>query len=331
MVYENLRNRNTRLSSRTLVIISLFFCLTIFYCTIVAVLCANFQGELAQLRTVITNLQPALKTTDNEKVLTTAKDQKNQCYCGGNSVIGTDPDSSNTAGDWTENPTFTKCCCANQNTLERLIAKFYDEQRWRHHNLRPVRNYITLGKIERLVESITQRNGTNVQGSSGIGAIIPVAIHVTSTLDCFKSSEPIGEKVKVGRWNSANGISFAEQVGNDGYHVIVPKSGLYYVYSQVGFQDDRTGDDMTGSDEYLHYTVLISTAYSFKNIDLMKSIQIRKGDIAYVSSFHSGLFKLREGDKIYMKVYLPSSEVQLACRQESTYMGMHLISEEQTA
>ncbi|XP_070542778.1 tumor necrosis factor ligand superfamily member 10-like [Ptychodera flava] len=134
--------------------------------------------------------------------------------------------------------------------------------------------------------------------------------------------------LKVGRWSSKNVISFSENVDVDDYHMIVPKSGIYNVYSQVGFQVIGNEDD-TDLKEYLHYTVLISTDYSSKNINLMKSVRIRDGTYGSLSSFHSGLFKLKEGDNIYMKVYLPSSEVQLDCRQESTFMGMYLVSDEQ--
>ncbi|XP_077994623.1 uncharacterized protein LOC144448310 isoform X2 [Glandiceps talaboti] len=139
-------------------------------------------------------------------------------------------------------------------------------------------------------------------------------------------------KVKVGPWGSTYGLAFTVHVSIDDHHIIIPKSGTYHVYSQAYFRDEREESERERQqvDEFLHYTVLESTAYAADPINLMKSGRTQEGQESsdyYYSSFHSGLFKLRETDKIYMKVFLPSTNVVLDNRQESTYMGLYMVDE----
>ncbi|XP_070558999.1 tumor necrosis factor ligand superfamily member 10-like [Ptychodera flava] len=319
----------------TRVAIFLIFVSFIIYSAIVAVVYSYFQNELQNLQLSIDKLRTVSKTANHQQAPT-------YCNCSSdllNGVIRSNS-PSDIMGNEETNHTLLMCCSANQDTVKMLIAKVYREEKGRIRNLRTERNHMTLRQVERLVESMVRRNGSQITVSSGIWNGIAVAIHVTGTSDCFEHSEPIkglikhrhakGRWLKVGLWDSSNGISFTEYVPSDDYHIIVPKSGLYHVYSQAGFLDSRT----TGHghrkelNEYLHHTMLTNNGYSPYHTDLMKSVHIREGARAHVSSFHSGLFELREGDKIYMKVYLPSSEVQLDCSQESTYMGMYLVNDE---
>ncbi|XP_070559013.1 tumor necrosis factor ligand superfamily member 10-like [Ptychodera flava] len=313
--------RATRFSSGALILVLLQVLFLIFYALIIAIVSVYFQGEISETKYACEQLKTALNKVDE-----TGPSTREKCICK------TERDQGHLAGkdidEVTTSWNLLSCCSADQETLKLLIVKVFDEERRRNRDKARDRNRVTLGQVERLVESMVRRNTTQLTASSGVGNVIPVATHVTGTTDCFKANEPIGAMFKVGQWSSANGISFDENVYSDGYHMVVPKSGTYHVYSQVGFQDQGSVDD-TEFMEYLHYTVLISTSYSSKHIDLMKSVRIGDGTYGSLSSFHSGLFKLKEGDKIYMKVYLPSSDVQLDCRQESTYMGMYLVSDEQ--
>ncbi|XP_070559025.1 tumor necrosis factor ligand superfamily member 10-like [Ptychodera flava] len=307
--------RATRFSSGALILVLLQVLFLIFYALIIAIVSVYFQSEISESKSACEQLKTALSKVDE-----TAPSTRGNCIC--NSENGQDHGllAGKNIDETSASRSLLSCCMADQETLESLIAEVFIGERRRNRDKVRDRNRVILGQVERLVESVVRRNRTQIT--------IPVAIHMTGTFDCFNSNEPIGAMFKVGQWSSANGISFDENVYSDGYHIVVPKSGIYNVYSQVGFQDQGMGDDAEFR-EYLHYTVLISTSYSSKHIDLMKSVRIRDGTYESLSSFHSGLFKLKEGDKIYMKVYLPSSEVQLDCRQESTYIGMYLVSDEQ--
>ncbi|XP_077994998.1 tumor necrosis factor ligand superfamily member 10-like [Glandiceps talaboti] len=157
-------------------------------------------------------------------------------------------------------------------------------------------------------------------------------IHLTGKPEGFTSNKAIRRergKFKVGPWESTAGKAFRRHINVDNYHMIVPKSGMYHIYSQAYFRDESENAELQLR-EYLHYTVLESTAYAPDPITLMKSGRTQEGQEYsnyYYTSFHSGLFELREGDKIYMKVYLPSEDVKLDAHQESTFMGMYLVSD----
>ncbi|XP_070569809.1 uncharacterized protein [Ptychodera flava] len=317
--------RATRFSSGALILVIVLIVYLIIYPLIIAIVSVYFQSELDKLKFYHMQLKTALSKVDARE-----PSRRDRCICNTGNAEGQGHVAGNNIDD-TMTGSLLSCCAADQETLELLIEEVYAEERKRNrHRILRERHHLSLGQIERYVESLLKRNRAPTQKSSDVGwrsATIPFATHVTGTTACFNSSEPIDGMLKVGRWSSMNGYSFNENISIDGYHMVVPKDGTYNVYSQAVFEYQGTEDD-TDFYEYLHYTVLNSTIYSFKNIDLMKSVDIGENVGTRVTSFHSGLFKLKEGDKIYMKVYLPSSEVSLDCLQESTFMGMYLVSPE---
>ncbi|XP_070564821.1 uncharacterized protein [Ptychodera flava] len=231
----------------------------------------------------------------------------------------------------------SKELCGSEQQLKQLrmeILKIIYEER-RRRNMQNNQG-VTLGALERLIVKTIAGNHSH----SGLTKLpwrgLPVAVHLTSRPEGFFANMEIRNetgKFKVGPWESLYGQSFSLHVGIDDFDIIIPKSGLYYIYSQAFFRDER-GDVEKGDfhiTEYLHYTVLENMAYTAEPINLMKSGRTKAGrdnSEYYYSSFHAGVFRLREGDRIYMKVYLVSDEVKLDCRQDATYMGLYLVSDD---
>ncbi|XP_070570961.1 tumor necrosis factor ligand superfamily member 10-like [Ptychodera flava] len=300
---------------------------------VIAILWIHFDSELSKLRLSIENFDNSRAGGDQSKATLTAGGNSSPCICSDSGL-----DSQTTGGDGgvnagagniqggTGSQNLLNCCSANQETLERLITKAVEDEKQLFQQSRPEIQQPTLGEIERQIQRLLQNNRTQVQPSLGSSrSSIPVAVHVTRASTCTSPGQQIeSNRIKVGPWEASNGLAFSENVVNDGYHLIVPKSGLYLVYSQVYFRYERENAGSNIDDnELLHFTSHVNDAR-----DLMKSVSIREGEVTYITSFHSGLFKLREGDKIYMKVYLPSSEVKVGCPDESTFMGMNMVNED---
>ncbi|XP_077994541.1 tumor necrosis factor ligand superfamily member 10-like [Glandiceps talaboti] len=231
-----------------------------------------------------------------------------------------------------------RCCSADEDSLRTIIK---DEVQQLFSSTRQDKSELTLGQVKRYIQRLLFRNSTELLESSRrtVATNNPgfsVAIHLTGGPAGFTANKGIhGErgKVKVGTWESVYGQAFKHHIDVDRHGMIVPLSGIYYIYSQAYFRDERDENQRSrmNINEYLHYTVLDSSSYAADPINLMKSGRTQEGQANsdyYYSSYHAGLFRLREGDKIYMKVYLPSRNVELDCHQESTFMGMYLVSED---
>lgn len=87
------------------------------------------------------------------------------------------------------------------------------------------------------------------------------------------------------------------QLTSDG-HLIVPHSGIYYVYSQLRLVDKRTnrlfpiGNSMLKkSPDSSQWSVILEAALSNTSVAQ-----------AEASSYHAGLFHLRAGDKLGVQV-----------------------------
>ncbi|XP_077994241.1 uncharacterized protein LOC144447982 [Glandiceps talaboti] len=309
------------------------FVVILVYPVVIATVTLVFQGEIGKLEMAIDHIRTHQQPQQTDMTSAESQGQQTQraCNCPVQTYLGNE-----------DNSNLLQCCVADSQTVRMLINDVLENERRstsRNRERKRDRTGLNVGEVERLVQAMIKRNDTHVQipTSTSLGrSIIPVAIHVTAPPTGFHNSPVRGihndrGKFKVGPWESNNGQSFSIHIDIDKHHMIVPKSGIYHVYSQAYFRDERVEGERRSLqvNEYLHFTVLDSTMYAVHHTDLMKSGRTQEGQSTsgyYYSSFHSGLFRLRENDKIYMKVYLPNQNVKLDTHQESTFMGMYLVS-----
>ncbi|XP_070558980.1 tumor necrosis factor ligand superfamily member 10-like isoform X2 [Ptychodera flava] len=217
-----------------------------------------------------------------------------------------------------------------------LITKVTEEE------LRAVRNrrigYVSERAVERMVQNYLNKNRTVISPAgpdSFTPSITPIAVHVVGHHEGFTKNRPIHDQAKmfkVGPWEYNNGPAIKLNVDVDFHHLMVPENGVYHVYSQVYFCDERSSGERQNEtiNEFLHFTVLDSTGYSSLHMDLMKSGRSKIGGDEngyYFSSYHSGLFELRKHDKIYMKVHLQHEKIIVSRDHEATFMGMYRIGD----
>nr|XP_006822154.1 PREDICTED: tumor necrosis factor ligand superfamily member 10-like [Saccoglossus kowalevskii] len=298
-------------------------------------LIAHYQNQISSLELRIEHLEEPRNTI---KLLAESQipqrptgdpDTETGCRCGptatGTAVSGSDALS---------NQGILPCCGVSEETLQTVISKILSKKKNFYQQEHRRRSELSIEQIERLIEDIVAKNNTlNLRHAPRLRerTVLPRAIHVTGKTNGFSgitNAHRRNRNIKVGPWEAVYGRSLQKNVQCDQYNIIVPESGIYYVYSQAYFRDEELDSAPSSPDimEYLHYTVLESTAYEADPINLMKSGKTqRKNSDYYYSSFHSGLFELRAGDRLYMKVYLPT-RATIDCQQESTFMGMFLVS-----
>ncbi|XP_070558971.1 tumor necrosis factor ligand superfamily member 10-like isoform X1 [Ptychodera flava] len=301
------------------------------YPIIIAIVALSFQNEITMLEMSVQHL----------------KDQQyqQQPSAGGNvgHVQGSDrlpdafsddhPDPGNSDD---HDMGLLSCCSADSETLRELITKVTEEE------LRAVRNrrigYVSERAVERMVQNYLNKNRTVISPAgpdSFTPSITPIAVHVVGHHEGFTKNRPIHDQAKmfkVGPWEYNNGPAIKLNVDVDFHHLMVPENGVYHVYSQVYFCDERSSGERQNEtiNEFLHFTVLDSTGYSSLHMDLMKSGRSKIGGDEngyYFSSYHSGLFELRKHDKIYMKVHLQHEKIIVSRDHEATFMGMYRIGD----
>ncbi|XP_070558961.1 tumor necrosis factor ligand superfamily member 10-like [Ptychodera flava] len=330
------RKSSCNFSITVVVVLSIQTVIILFiYPIVIGIVALSFQNEIANLKMSLPRVKDRqLPQQTSGSPTSTNSELPNICICP---ELGLDSVDQSTKGS----SRLRDCCTAATDTerLREVIGTVIKEESARLSRSRkrvlPGEGYVTMRTVERLVQDIINRNQTMLT-SSGSFPLRSAAVHVIGQPTGFDKNKQIRERpgmYKVGPWKFDYGQSFSLNVDVDNHHLTVPENGIYYVYSQVYFRDERPEDERIGMviDEYLHFTTLESNAYSSHDTDLLKSGRTRKGveeNGYYYSSFHSGLFRLRKGEKIYMKVYLQHDKIRIDSRQDSTFMGMYLVSED---
>nr|XP_006815946.1 PREDICTED: tumor necrosis factor ligand superfamily member 10-like [Saccoglossus kowalevskii] len=222
-----------------------------------------------------------------------------------------------------------KCCDVDQKTLQMIMENA--EKKMGNIEMKNQLDDIRL-EVDKLTALLARSNVSNFSGSYGSAHTSNAAIHLTSSHKGFNKPFDGEVEVKIGPWEAKHGITLKYGITTHdlGMYMVAPEHGIYYIYSQAYFQDEREGEDRKFASwkDYLHYTIRETDAYQ-DPITLMKSgraEKIEKTSDLYYSSYHGGVFELRKGDKICMKAYLPRSGIRLDYRQESTFMGMYLVN-----
>ncbi|KAM4887099.1 tumor necrosis factor ligand superfamily member 10 [Thomomys bottae] len=167
-----------------------------------------------------------------------------------------------------------------------------------------------------------------------------VAAHLTGTLR--RSNTPaipwssnnmiLGQKIQ--SWESSRkGHSFLSNLHLRNGELIIHKTGLYYIYSQIYFRfQEPEGTYKTGSTEEQGKKAKQMIQYIYKNtsypepILLMKSARnscwAKESEYGLYSIYQGGIFELKEYDKIFVSV---TNESLIDLEQEASYFGVFLV------
>lgn len=120
-------------------------------------------------------------------------------------------------------------------------------------------------------------------------------------------------------------------IGQNGSHdkIVVPETGIYYVYSQVGFlvyYDTTEEPSPDGQQSLFHSVFRYNVIYPLGNEELLKSgitqCWERQKDYGRYSSYVGAAVSLNKGDQLYVTV----SKIQYITAEGSlTYFGMFKI------
>ncbi|RXM93399.1 Tumor necrosis factor ligand superfamily member 10 [Acipenser ruthenus] len=126
------------------------------------------------------------------------------------------------------------------------------------------------------------------------------------------------------QWDNIEGMALQQgMMGYEDGEIVVPRDGVYFIYSQVYFRVGPRGKDQQ-SQPFLQY-IYRKTSYQ-DPILLSKAVGTKCWDAGaefdLFSSFQGALFQLAQGDRLFLKV-TDISTVRL--NKESTYFGAFMV------
>ncbi|CAC5414955.1 TNFSF6 [Mytilus coruscus] len=116
-----------------------------------------------------------------------------------------------------------------------------------------------------------------------------------------------GNQFIIPRWIHKDGLAFTNAVHYRHGRLTVSADGLYFVYSHVSFTESSSSrDDNTDSNSLSHYLYRYNIMYpnGGEEMLLMNSFNTcsANNEQAEYSSYLGALFKLRNGDELFVKV-----------------------------
>ncbi|MBN3284603.1 TNF10 factor, partial [Polyodon spathula] len=178
-------------------------------------------------------------------------------------------------------------------------------------------------EVSRVIPSLT----TEIQGSLRT----EIAAHLTGNFmrNAQKAGSAMMRRVKgqkIQMWESKKGLAFFKNG-----ELIVPRTGLYHIYSQTYFQHTAPSDGSEVSQRSVRNKQMLQYIYkvtSYPNpILLMKNARTtcwsKNTEYGLYSIYQAGVFELKANDRIFVTV---SNISVVDMDEESSFFGAFLVS-----
>ncbi|XP_041059759.1 tumor necrosis factor ligand superfamily member 10 isoform X1 [Carcharodon carcharias] len=208
-----------------------------------------------------------------------------------------------------------------QQLIEQTISNQYEEDM----------SVIVKGEVSRLLPSLTQSESGSQLTAQKIAAHLTGNYKTRSTqVEGPESRKLQGQKVQA--WEPQRGLAFLHSVEYKDGELIVPKTGLYYIYGQTYFRyheasDSSPGDSLSVSrNAQMVQYIYKNTAYP-EPILLMKNTRTtcwaKNREYELHSIYQGGVFELKYLDRIFVTV---SNISWIDMAAGSSFFGAFLVS-----
>nr|QIE07166.1 TNFSF10 [Lepidosiren paradoxa] len=207
-----------------------------------------------------------------------------------------------------------------QHLIEKIMAEHYGKQL----------NAAVKGEVSRVLPYLTTEKQTPSLPHTRIAA------HVTGTkeegnIEKNKQMKMFGQKIE--SWEKDRGLAFLQNIELKNGELVIPRAGLYYIYSQTYFRyvEHKEADDSSKLGNALKYKQMVQYIYKITTypdpILLLKSAKTtcwsKNAEYGLYSIYQGGVFELKPGDRVFVSL----SNVDLASMDEtSSYFGAFVIS-----
>ncbi|XP_041120490.1 tumor necrosis factor ligand superfamily member 10-like [Polyodon spathula] len=183
-------------------------------------------------------------------------------------------------------------------------------------------------EVSRVIPSLT----TEIQGSLRT----EIAAHLTGNFmrNAQKAGSAMMRRVKgqkIQMWESKKGLAFLHNLQFKNGELIVPRTGLYHIYSQTYFRHTAPSDGSEVSQRSVRNKQMLQYIYkvtSYPNpILLMKNARTtcwsKNTEYGLYSIYQAGVFELKANDRIFVTV---SNISVVDMDEESSFFGAFLVS-----
>ncbi|XP_043926168.1 tumor necrosis factor ligand superfamily member 10 isoform X2 [Protopterus annectens] len=186
------------------------------------------------------------------------------------------------------------------------------------------------GEVSRILPYLS----TEVQTPSLSLPQTRIAAHVTGSqtkeegnVEKNKKMKMFGQKIET--WEKDRGLAFLQNIELKNGELVIPRAGLYYIYSQTYFRyiELKESDD-SGKPIYKQMVQYIYKITTYPDpILLMKSAKTtcwsKNAEYGLYSIYQGGVFEMKQNDRIFVSL----SNVEVTNMDEtSSYFGAFLIS-----
>ncbi|KAK1162560.1 tumor necrosis factor ligand superfamily member 10-like [Acipenser oxyrinchus oxyrinchus] len=183
-------------------------------------------------------------------------------------------------------------------------------------------------EVSRVIPSLT----TEIQGSPRP----EIAAHLTGNFmsNAQKAGSAMIRRVKgqkIQTWESKKGLAFLHNLQFKNGELIVPRTGLYHIYSQTYFRHTAPSDGPEVSQRSVRNKQMLQYIYKVTSypdpILLMKNARTtcwsKNTEYGLYSIYQAGVFELKANDRVFVTV---SNISVVDMDEESSFFGAFLVS-----
>lgn len=213
-----------------------------------------------------------------------------------------------------DDPEGEQCCVENPKQLLSMLNLFI-ERRYREE--------MAKGNIKLSNEDVSSDRENSP------------AAHLMGNIEKDMQDTAPGKQLLISKWIYDADLGFTQKVGYQYGRLVVPSTGLYFIYSQVSFlemldiaKQGESKPQSTASSSLSHYLYRYNIIYPRGGEETLIQNSITKclgNNKAFgeYTSYLGAVFKLRQGDEIFVKV---SNLTLLTKDPKSNYFGMFKIN-----
>ncbi|XP_052776500.1 uncharacterized protein LOC128214200 isoform X1 [Mya arenaria] len=214
-------------------------------------------------------------------------------------------------------------CCAKTGTQVALLLNLFSKRKQLEK--------CALEELKNENQPATSCNSTGPPGSAPLPPTQPLYGNVSAHLQAGSQPDNLDREQPIQNWQvglDAPGTHLTNiEMTADKKYLVIPSTGRYFLYSQVGFliyyNEDTPIDPEQGSQSLFHFVYRYNHLYAGKQELLRSDITQcweKNKDYGRYTSYVGASVLLNKGDKIYVEV----SKLELLSRGESslTYFGL---------
>ncbi|XP_071951142.1 uncharacterized protein [Antedon mediterranea] len=257
----------------------------------------DLQRQLTEMKAEL----EALKKSSSQRASTNdGEDAKRECVC----VPNTQEDAINQGDSSDEKSSILQCCTKDSKQVKTIIEEVVQERL--HFKLPDNDDSPTKPVLNVPHKPIEFKKSTAFAHVNGIASTGPGNNKMKNYITSWKDKPQLSERISYHRGR-----------------ITIENTGVYFVYSQIYFyqeSDINQNEPVNKTQPSAHDAMLHETCVNGEPI-MKSAVPFRE----YTSKYHGGVFELKKGDRICVRV--SSDDYQVNMDPELSFFGVYGLQE----